>query len=807
MLRHTARSLLKNPGFSLASIFALALGIGANTAIFSLANTVLLRPLPYKDPGRLVMLWQQPPSGGMNDLSAADFQDWRDRSRSFDHMVAFTGAGFNLTGGDRPEKLGGLRVTSAFFSTLGVMPVLGRAFSPEDEKAGADRTVILSDGLWKRRFGADPHVVGKTIRINKDNSIVVGVMPPGFQFHGENADLWAPISLNPDRANRNLYFLSALARLKPNVTLQQARTEMDTIARQLALEYPKTNQGWGVKVIRLSDEMVGNARPAILMLLGAVAFVLLIACANVANLLLVRAAGRQKEFAIRAALGAGRFDVIRRLLAESVFLSMSGGALGVLLAHWGITALIWLHPEDIPRLDEVGIDSRVLVFTAAVSLLTGILFGLLAAWQLSKMDVNEALKDGGRGASDSRRGAHTRNALVVGEVALAMVLLIGAGLMLRSFAALTRADTGFRTTNLLTMNIIIEEEDYASERQMAAEFSLVVERIQAVPGVVSAAAATNLPVGDWNQGRVFTIEGRQPKSDGEILAAGYMSVSPSYFRTVGIPLRKGREFAPQDRHGAPDVVIISESMARRYWPGENAIGKRIRCASVQVRGRNRSLGTPVPREIVGVVGDVRHIGRGTESSIEMYVPQMQNTLPFTYLIGRTAGNPAKLASTITRAVNAVHKDFPVSPPKTIEELLGESFSRPRFQMVILSVFAAVALLLAGIGIYGVMAYSVTLRTHEIGIRMALGADAGQVLELILLHGLKLAAAGVALGLAGAFACTRLMASFLYNIPPTDAVTFAGVSALLVSTAAAASLIPAWRASGTDPASTLRGSRL
>jgi putative ABC transport system permease protein len=807
MLGNTARSLIRNPGFALASILALVLGIGANTAIFSLANSVLLRPLPYKDPSRLVMLWQQPPSGGENSLSAADFQDWRDRSLSFEHLAAFTGVGFNLTGGDRPEKIGGLRVTNAFFSTLRVLPVLGRAFSPEDEQPGAGLTVILSDGLWKRRFGGDPQVVGKTIGINHEAHTVIGVMPPGFRFYGENDDLWTPLLLDPNRANRNLYFLSAIGRLKPNVTLQLARAEMDTIARQLALEYPMTNQGWGVRVVRLSDQLAGNARPAILVLLGAVAFVLLIACANVANLLLVHAAGKQKEFAIRAALGAGRFDIVRRLLSESLILALSGGALGVLLAHWGIAALIALHPEDIPRLEEVSIDSRVLAFTVAVSLVTGILFGLLAAWQFSKIDLNDALNEGSRGASDSRRGARTRSALVIAEVALAMVLLIGAGLMLRSFAALETAGTGFPTANLLTMNIIIEEENYANDQQIGAEFAQVVEKIQAIPGVVSAAAATNLPVGDWNQNRAFTIEGRAPKFPGEMQGAGYMSVSPTYFRTVGIPLRRGREFTSHDHHGAPNVTIISESMARRFWPSENPIGKRIICAAVEIQGRSRRLGTPVPREIVGVVGDVQHVGRSAESSTEMYVPQLQNTLPFTCLIARTAGKPEKWASTIARAVNAVHKDFPVSQAKTVEELLGESFSRPRFQMVGLGVFAAMALLLATIGIYGVMAYSVTLRTHEIGIRMALGADARQVLELILRHGLKLAAAGVGIGLAASFSCTRLMASFLYNVQPTDAVTFAGVAALLIAAAAAASLIPAWRASGTDPASTLRGSRL
>jgi putative ABC transport system permease protein len=807
MLGNSARSLLKNPGFSLASILALALGIGANTAIFSLANAVLLRPLPYKDPSRLVMLWQQPPSGGDNSLSAADFQDWRDRSHSFQHLAAFTGAGFNLTSGDRPEKISALKVTSEFFSTLGAMPVLGRTFSPEDEQPGAGLTVILSDGLWKRRFAGDSRVVGRTISINRETHTVIGVMPPDFHFPGENEDLWAPLSLDPNRANRNLYFLSALGRLKPNVTLRQARAEMDTISRQLALEYPKSNQGWGVRVVRLSDEVSGNARPAILVLLAAVAFVLLIACANVANLLLVHAAARQKEFAIRAALGAGRFDIVRRLLCESLILALSGGALGVLLAHWGIAALLALHPENIPRLEEIAIDSQVLAFTLAVSLLTGILFGLLAAWQFSKVDLNDALKEGGRGASDSRRGARTRGALVVMEVALATVLLIGAGLMLRSFAALEMARTGFPTGNLLTMNIIIEEENYANDQQIAGEFAQVVQKIQAIPGVVAAAAATNLPVLSWNQNRAFTIEGRAPKFPGEMQGAGYMSVSPSYFRTVGIPLRKGREFTPHDRHGAPDVVIISESMARQFWPGGNPIGKRIICAAVEVHGRSRRLGAPLPREIVGVVGDVQHAGRRTAGSTEMYVPQLQNTLPFTYLIARTAGNPAKLAAVIARAVNSVHADYPVSPAKTVEELLGESFSPQRFQMTILGVFAAVALLLATIGIYGVMGYSVTLRTHEIGIRMALGADARQVLELILKHALRLAIAGVAIGLAASFACTRLIASLLYNVQPTDAVTFSSVAALLIAAAILASSIPAWRASATDPASTLRGGRV
>jgi putative ABC transport system permease protein len=800
MIRQAIRSLLKSPGFTSASIVALALGIGANTAIFSLVNSVLLRPLPYKDPSRLVMLWQRSPAGAGNDVSAADFQDWRDRSRSFEQISAVLGSSFNLTEGDQPERVSGLRVTASFFTALGVMPALGGVFGSEEEQPGAQRPVVLSDTLWRRRFGGNRKLIGQTIHLDRQAYTVVGVMPSGFEFLGPDNELWAPLPLEPNRTLRNYYNLQALARLKPGVPIRQARVEMDTLARQLALEYPKTNQGWGAAVAPLQDEITGNIRLPLLLLLGAVAFVLLIACANVANLLLVRAAGRQKEFAIRVALGAGRLDIVRRLLVESMSLALAGGALGVVLARWSISALVTLHPRDIPRLQEVGIDWRVLAFTVAVSLLTGILFGLAPAAQVSKLDLNEALKEAGR-ASEGRRRGLTRSLVVVAEMALALVLLIGATLMIRTFVALENARTGFPTENLLTMNVMLPEEQYSNEQQVAAGFQRVLDRIQSITGVFSAASATNLPVGGWNQGRAFTIEGRAPKSPGEIQGAGYLSVSPNYFRTIGLTLRRGREFTAQDRHGAPDVVIISESTARRFWPEENPIGKRIICASV--RFGKRGLGPPVPREIVGVVGDVQHVGRDAETSIEMYVPQLQNTIPFTYFVLRTSGEAARLAPAVTRGVNEVLKDLPVSGVKTIEDRLAESFSRPRFQMLLLGAFAGLALLLATIGIYGVMAYSVTQRTHEIGIRMALGADAREVLGLMLGHGLKLALIGVVLGLAGAFASTRLMVTLLYGVTPTDVATFAGVSTLLVLVAALASFVPAWRAAKTDPASTLR----
>ena len=804
MIRQTIRLLLKSPGFTLASIIALALGIGANTAIFSLVNTVLLRPLPYKDPSRLVILWQHPPSGGVNNLSAADFQDWRERSRSFEQIFAFTGASFNFTGGDRPEQLIGLQVSSTFFSTLGVAPALGRGFLSEEEKSGMNHVAILSDELWQRRFGGDPRLIGNTIPINQQNFTVVGVMPPGFHFWASEEELWTPLTLDPDRSSRNYYYLVAVARLKSNVTLEQTRAELTSIARQLALEYPKTNQGWGASVVPLRDELTGTVRLPLLLLFGAVAFVLLIACANVANLLLVRAAGRRKEFAIRSALGAGRVDIVRRLLSESLTLAAAGGLLGILVARWSIAALLALNPAGIPRLHEVAIDWNVLLFALVVSLLTGILFGLAPAGRISQLDVNDALKEGSRGASEGKRGNRTRDALVVAEVVLAMVLLIGAGLMLRSFAALETANTGFPTASLLTMNFSVSSEQYSSEQQISADFERVLDRVRSIPGIVSAGAATNLPAVGWNQGRAFTIEGR-PQKAGEILAAGYISISPSYFRTLDLPLIRGREFTERDRHGAPDVVIISDSMARRFWPNENPIGKRIICASHTFRGRG--LGTPVPREIVGVVGDVRHVGVGSEFSsgfsTEMYVPQIQNTLPFTWLLARTAGDPQRLTQQITRRVNEVLKGSPVADVKTFDEVRSVNFSRPRFQMLLLAVFAGLALLLAALGIYAVMAYSVAQRTNEIGIRMALGADARKVLALVLGHALKLALIGVALGLGGAFAATRLMATLLYGVTPTDTTTFAVVSALLVAVAALASFVPAWRAAQTDPATTLR----
>jgi putative ABC transport system permease protein len=802
MIRNAVRSLLQSPGFTLAAVITLALGIGANTAIFSLMNTLLLRPLPYPNPDRLVLLLDRSPDGSANDLSAANYQDWRNRSRSFEHIAAFTGASFNLTEGDRPERISGLRVTPSFLATLGVAPALGGTFGIDEEQPGAAHSVILSDALWRRLFGSNRNVVGSVIHLDRIACTVAGVMPPGFSFFGNDNELWAPLALDPSRSDRSYHNLAAIGRLRATVTIEQARAELDAIARQLAVEFPKTNQGWGASVTALGEEIVRNIRPAILILTVAVALVLLIACANVANLLLARGSGRRKEFAIRAALGAGRIDIVPRLLVESLLLSAAGGLLGFVLAQWSLASLVALNPGYIPRLDEVHIDWQMMAFAAAVSFATGVLFGLAPALQLSKLDINEALKEGGRDASDSRRAGNARSGLVIAETSLALVLLVGAGLLIRSFAALASAGTGFPTANVLTMNLMIPDNRYSSDEQMANDFERAVAKIQAIPGVASAASATNQPVGGWNQGRAFTIEGREPKSPGEIQGAGYMSVSPGYFQTLGLRIVRGREFTVRDRRGARDVVIVSESMARRFFPNEDPIGKRIVCASIQFG--KRALGTPAPREIVGIVSDVRHVGHGDETSIEMYVPQMQNTIPFTFFIVRTASDAAGMAPAVARAVNEVWKDVPPAAVKTLDQRLAESFSRPRFQALVFGVFAAIALLLAIVGIYGVMAYSTAQRTQEIGIRMALGADAWQVLRMILAQGLKLALTGVVIGLGGAYAFTRLMSTLLYGVTPTDATTFASVSLLIAVTAALASLAPAWRAAKTDPAAALRG---
>jgi putative ABC transport system permease protein len=803
-LRYGARMLLKRPGFTLIAVITLALGIGANTAIFSMVNGVLLRPLPYKEPQRLVMVFAPRPQ--VQDLPpwAADFVELRDRNQAFEEAAAFRAQALSITGAGEPEFAGGARVSANLFTLLGIGAIRGRAFLPEEDQPGRNRVVILSHGLWRRRFGSDPQIIGRTISLNDEPHTVVGVAPPGFQFPRKGdlpapyqfpheIDLYTPLALTPENMNnRRPLPVPVIARLKPEVGIDQAQAEMIGIAERLRQQYPEANRDKSIRLVSFHQQVVGKVKYALLVLLGAVGFVLLIACANVANLLLARAAGRASEIAIRAALGAGRWRLIRQLLTESALLAIVSGALALLVAFWVVDLVQAIVPDNLPRADEIGIDGRVFGFTLLVSLGAGAVFGLLPALQASNAPLNEALKEGGRGSSGSRRH-HLRNLLVVSEVALALVLLVGAGLMLRSFIRLISVDPGLDPQNVLTADIMLPRGKYAPPQQ-AVFFQRLLERLRAVPGVQSAGAVYPLPLSGGEEGTGFDIEG-QPPAPGEQRAAGQRWVSTDYFKALDIQLQKGRVFTESDGAGAPPVLVINDAMARQYWPNEDPIGRRINF--------ERRDGQPVWREIIGVVGDVRHTALDKRSGPEIYLPITQNPWPFMTLVVRTDGASMNFVAAVRGQVLAIDKGLPISNIHTMEELLERSVSQPRFNLALLAIFAGVALLLAAVGIYGVMSYLVTERTHEIGVRMALGAQARDVLKLVIRQGMTLTLAGVALGLITAFGLTRLIKSLLFGVSATDPMTFAVIAILLAGVALLACWIPARRAAKVDPMIALR----
>ena len=797
-LRFAVRSLLKRPALTIIAIVTLAIGIGANSAIFSTINALLLKPLPFPDPERVVALWDKVPSRGVerNEVTVANYLDWRAQNKSFEQLGIYRWWSTNLTGADSPERVQGFQVTPNFLDVVGVKPMMGRGFSAEEDQPGKDAVALLTYSLWQRRFGADPNIVNKTIATNGVARTVIGVMPPEFNYP-KGGEIYAPLAITPELArSRGNHSYLAIGRLKPGISLQSAQADLDVIASQLEKQYPEENTGRGVVIYPILEDTVRMYSTALWVMMAAVGFVLLIGCANVANLMLARATGRQREIALRAALGASRFRIIRQLLTESVLLGVLGGALGILVAYWGVDAIRTASPGEAARFapgwNHLGINLPVLAFTLLLSVLSGVLFGLAPAWQLSRPDLNTALKEGGRqGASGSHR---LRGLLVVSEVALSLMLLISAGLLIRSFLQLVKTDPGFNADSLLTMNLVLPAAKYKDEPQRAAFYSELIRRVEGLPGVESAAAVNHLPLGGSNSSTSFLVEGLAEPPPGQEYGGRYRVCTPNYFKTMGIAVLKGRAFTDQDRAGAPPVIIVNETLARKYWPNTDAIGKRMRYTG--------PLAENPWMQVVGVVKDVKH-----EMSLpiteDFYIPHAQDAWQSMVLVAKTKVEPAAMAAPIRQQVWSMDKDQPVFDVHTMREVRAISLALYSFSSVMLSIFAGVALLLAAIGIYGVMSYAVTQRTQEIGIRMALGARGMDVLKLVVRNGMALALIGVAVGLAGAYALTRLLGSLLVGVKPTDVVTFSTVTFGLLLIALLACFIPARRATKVDPMVALR----
>jgi predicted permease len=816
-LRFGMRMLLKTPCFTAVVVFTLALGIGANTAIFSIVNSVLLRPLPYRESERLVMVGRVRLAQSSHSATKPGiFLDWRSRQNVFEDMAAYQDADierdarFYLSvdgaakdaNGAQPERIWGARITANLCPLLGVNAALGRTFLPEEEQPGQDQVALISDNLWRRRFGADPQVVGKTVIINDKPYTIVGVMPPGFQLSYPKeessswSDLWTPLSIGPkERANRVSINYRAIARLKSGVTIEQARQAMESMARAFEQEHPQTDKGWGVFVTPLHEELFGSLRRPLLLLLAAVGLVLLIACANIVNLLLARGTERAKELAVRAALGAARWRLVRQLLTESVLLSLLGGASGLLLAYWARALLLELIPVTIPRGSEVQVDRWVLGFTFLLSLLTGAAFGLIPALRAAKPDLNETLKAGVRGSSAGLRARHLRGALVVAEVALVLVLLAGGGLMLRSLWQLQQVELGFQPDNILTAQFTLPAYKRLTDEQQAELVGHIVERVKTMPGVVTAAASSTVPLGDIDYRQQFTVSDQAPLAPGARQLARARMITPDYFRVMGVPLLKGRTFTERDDSVAPRVAIISDLLAHRYFAGVEPVGKRL------IIGKQ-------DYEIIGVVGDVRQgdvrqNGLNVPTDPAFYTPLAQTPIATAYLVVRAAGDPLALVAPVQQAVWAEAKDQPLEYIATMERIVAVATAETRFYSWMLGVFALLALTLGAMGIYGVMSYSVAQRTHELGVRLALGAQSGDVLRLVVRQGMRLTLLGLVLGLAASLAVTRLLAGLLFGVSATDPLTFVSIAVLLALVALAACWIPARRATKVDPLVALR----
>ena len=795
-LRYALRTLRKSPGFTFVAMLTLALGIGANAAIFSVVNSVLLRPLPYREAERLVTVDHLYPSlkGLEAGASAPGFADIRDRAKSFSGVAVETGWQPNLTGQGEPERLTGARASGQYFSTLGVRPALGRAFSSDDDQLGREHVVVLSDGMWRRRFGADPAIVGRTLTLDGEPHEITGVMPPGFRdFFRGSVELWRPLALTGEQlaSARTSEWLTLTARLAPDASAKSAAVEMSTLAAQLKQQYVGSYPpDWTLRVTSIREKGTRKVRSALFLLFGAVAFVLLIACANVANLLLARATSRAREVAVRAALGAQRSRLVRQLLTESVVLALGGGLLGLLFAQFGVQALGALNSANQSG-EPIALDATVVTFALLLSVATGLVFGVAPALQLARGSLQETLREGGRGAAGNRTGARLRRGLIVSEVALAVVLLTGAGLLIRSFARLAEASPGFDPQKLLTLTVALPDARYRTLSQQLAFFNQLLPALAAVPGIQVAGATSDLPFGPGGATRSFGVEGYQPAPDRPPPWGDFRVVSASYFDALRVPLRGGRTFTEQDGPAAPKVVVVDEGLARLYWGSGNPLGKRV------------TLDDTIWREVVGVVGHVKNDALDTDARVQLYLPMRQMPQSAMSVALRTVGDPSAAAPLARAVVRTIDRDQPVSTVKSMQDLVDAAMGQRRTSMLLLTLFAGFALLIACIGLYGITAYAVAQRTREIGVRMALGAVGSQVVRPFVRDSLTLALIGLAIGSAVSLAASRLLASQLYNVPANDPVTLFGTAVLLAAVAGVASYLPARRATRVDPIVTLR----
>ena len=802
-IRYGVRSLLGRPAFTLISVVTLALGIGASTAIFSVVHAVLLRSLPYGNADQLVMVWENNQRRGpqqQNVINLGNFFDWKEQNHVFDDMAAFIDRDAKLTSDGEPAEISTQIVTPNFFSVLGVNPIMGRTFAPDEGKAGQPGVVVLSYGLWQRRFGGQ-NVIGRRLTVNNADATVIGVLPSDFTLHiakrsatTKPPEMWRPWQITDNLRQRQGRFASAVGRLKPGVTLQQAQAEMTTIATRLSQQYPEFDTNWGVLLVPLRAQFSGEIRKPLLILLGAVGFVLLIACTNVANLLLARGVSRQKEIGVRVALGAGRGRIVRQLLTESLVLATAGGALGLILAWQGTAMLVAISPAELFGPSSVQMNAVVLLFTIGVSLLTGIIFGLLPAFEATRVDLNESLKEGGKNIGGSSRSHRLRGAFVVTEIALAVVLLVGAGLLIRSFNRLQTVDPGFDATNVLAMTVSAAPWKYDTDRKTIDFFKQAVSQLRTLPGVEAVGAISFLPFNGPYSGTSIDIEGHPKLPPGQTLSTGVCVTDVNYFTAMKIPLKQGRLFTEQEATEERHVVVVNEAFVRKKLPGENPIGKHV---TIDMKDKN------LPSEIIGVVADSKHATLESEPEPMAYWPHPELVYPFMTFVIWTSGPAENIAGAARNVIHTIDPQQPIGDVTPMQRLLGKSIARSRFNTVLLSIFAFVALALAAVGTYGVMAYAVTQRTREFGIRMALGAGARDILQLVLRRGMVLATIGVAVGLAAAFGLTRLLASLLFEVKPTDAFTFSAVPLSLIAIALLASYIPARRATKVDPLVALR----